>query len=58
MGGYREIHSYNRRDTEWYNDRLFSFVRWKGDERLIIVSNFDPDDTFGFELQLPEEVVR
>ena len=58
MGDYREIHNYNRRHTEWYNDRLFSFVRWKGDERLIIISNFDPDDTFGFELQLPEEVVQ
>jgi len=57
MGDYREIHSYNRRHTEWYNDRLFSFVRWKGGERLIIVSNFDPNNTFGFELQLPEEVV-
>jgi hypothetical protein len=32
-------------------------VRWKGNERLIIVSNFDPDDTFGFELQLPREII-
>ncbi len=56
-GEYREIHSYNRTHTQWYNDHIFSFVRWKGNERLIIVSNFDPDDTFGFELQLPEELI-
>jgi glycosidase len=56
-GEYREIHSYNRTHTQWYNDHIFSFVRWKGNERLIIVSNFDPDDTFGFELQLPREII-
>ncbi len=36
---------------------MFSFVRWKGEERLIILANFDPDHSFGFELQLPEEII-
>ncbi len=57
MGEYREIHQYNRVHTEWYNDRVFSYVRWKEDERLIIVVNFDASDTFGFELQFPEDLV-
>jgi glycosidase len=57
-GEYREIHSYNREHTPWYNDRVFSFVRWKDMDRLIIVSNFDAFDSFGFELQLPGEVVE
>ncbi|MCK5068620.1 MAG: alpha amylase C-terminal domain-containing protein, partial [Bacteroidales bacterium] len=56
-GDYREIHSHNRAHTEWYNDRVFSYVRWKGEDRLLIVCNFDADDTFGFELQLPLEVI-
>ncbi len=56
-GEYREIHSYNREHTQWYNDRIFSYVRWKGEERLIILANFDPDHSFGFELQLPEEII-
>lgn len=56
-GEYREIHSFNREYTPWYNDRIFSYVRWKEDERLIILANFDPDSTFGFELQLPGEVI-
>ncbi len=55
---YREIHSHNRNHTEWYNDRLFSYVRWKDDERLIIITNFDAIDRFGFELQLPEDLVE
>jgi glycosidase len=56
-GEYREIHSFNRSHTEGYNDRLFSFVRWKDKERLIIVVNFDAARSFGFDLQLPPEIV-
>ena len=58
MGEYKEIHSFNRENTQWYNDRVFSFVRWKGEDRLIIISNFDANDSFGFELQLPGEVIQ
>lgn len=58
MGEYHEIHSYNREHTEYYNDRLFSFVRWKDDEKLIIISNFDAGDTFEIELQLPSEILE
>ena len=58
MGEYREIHSFNRQHTQWYNDRIFSFVRWKEKDRLIIVSNFDAKKSFGFELRLPGEVIQ
>jgi len=57
-GEYMEIHSFNREHTEWYNDRVFSYVRWKGEERLIIIVNFDASDSFGFDLQLQKELVR
>ena len=40
MGGYEEIHSYNRIHTENYNSKLFSFLRWSEHEKLIIISNF------------------
>ncbi|MDO9553549.1 alpha-amylase family protein [Rhodonellum sp.] len=56
-GEYREIHSHNRQHTEWYNDRVYAFVRWNGDQKLIIISNFDRNDSFGFELELPSETV-
>jgi glycosidase len=56
-GNYREIHSHNRAHSEWYNDRLFSYARWKGEDRLLIVCNFDASDSFGFELQIPEEIL-
>jgi len=57
-GSYGEIHRHNRASTEWYNDRVFSFVRWKGDDRLVIIANFDGSEGFGFDLALPQEVIR
>lgn len=56
-GEYREIHRYNRIHTQWYNDRVFSYTRWKGKDRLLIVCNFDDSDSFGFDLQIPEEIL-
>jgi len=58
VGNYQDIHQYNREHTEWYNDKVMSFVRWREDERLIVVSNFSRTDKFGFELQLPENLIQ
>jgi glycosidase len=55
---YQDIHSYNRQHTEWYNDKVLSFVRWSNDEKLIIISNFNDIHTYGFELQLPVDVIQ
>ena len=57
-GNYQDIHQFNREHTEWYNDKVLSFVRWSDDEQLIVVSNFSPNDAFGFELQLPKNLVK
>ena len=57
-GEYREIHSHNRAHTQWYNDRVFSYVRWKGDDRLVIVTSFNSAESYGFDLQIPPEVIR
>ncbi len=57
MGEYREIHSYNRINTEGYNDKIFSCVRWNGNDRLIIVSNFE-ETNHEFELKLDEETLQ
>ncbi|WP_299225738.1 alpha-amylase family glycosyl hydrolase [uncultured Psychroserpens sp.] len=54
---YEDIHLYNRQNTQWYNDKVLSFVRWSSDEKLIIVSNFSAENAYGFELQLPKELV-
>ena len=39
------------------NDRLFAFARWNGDEKLIVVSNFDADDAQEIVIDVPADVV-
>lgn len=58
MGDYQDLQHYNHQHTEWYNDKVLSFARWSADEKLIIISNFNADNTYGFELQLPEDLVQ
>ncbi len=58
MGKYQEIHSYNRHNTEWYNDKVFAFARWSEEEKLIIITNFSSKDSFGFDLQIPMNIIE
>ncbi|WP_411767319.1 alpha-amylase family glycosyl hydrolase [Winogradskyella sp. A3E31] len=57
MGKYQDIHAYNQEKTEGYNDKVLSFVRWSDDEKLIIISNFNGENAYSFELQLPDGLV-
>lgn len=57
LGAYQDIHLFNQHNTEFYNDKVLSFVRWSTHEKLIIISNFDDYDTFGFELKIPKSVI-
>jgi glycosidase len=58
MGEYRDIHMYNRQQTDNYDERTLTFVRWSHDEKLIITSNFDAINTKLFDLKIPEEIIE
>ena len=58
MGEYQDIHFYNREHTKYYNHHVLSYVRWSDNEKLIVVSNFVANDWFGFELKIPEELIK
>ncbi|MBS2212463.1 alpha amylase C-terminal domain-containing protein [Carboxylicivirga mesophila] len=58
MGEYEEIHTVNRSQSENYNDKVFSFVRWCDTEQLIICSNFQPNDSQHFQLTIPAEIIK
>ena len=58
MGRYKEVHYYNKEHTPTYDHRIFSFVRWSEEEKLIIVSNFDTEKSFDIALKLPPEVIK
>lgn len=57
MGDYQEIHFYNKEHTEGYDHRVLSYVRWSANEKLIIVTNFDVQKNYDFELKIPQEVI-
>jgi len=58
MGEYQDLQHYNQANTEWYNDKVLSFARWSDDEQLIVISNFNDENTYGFDLQLPEDLIK
>jgi glycosidase len=57
-GKFADIHTHNRQNTEWYNDRVFSFVRWNENQKLVIITNFDASESYGFDLELPSEIIK
>jgi glycosidase len=58
IGQYASIHAYNRENTESYNSKVYSFLRWSDNEKLIVISNFSDTDTYEFNLRLPAEIVN
>ena len=58
MGDYQDIHTFNRKNTQNYNDKVLSFVRWSDDEKLIIISNFDNESHAQFNLKIPESIIK
>lgn len=57
MGEYEEIHFFNKEHTEGYDHRVLSYVRWSGDERLIVISNFDINRSYDFDLKIPGSIL-
>lgn len=56
-GFYADLHLYNRKHTEFYNDKVYSFVRGNEECKYVIVVNFSDSDFFGFELQIPQFII-
>jgi len=56
-GAYADLHEYNLQHTTGYKQQLFSFVRWSGEEKLIVISNFSKQDIDQFYLQIPATLI-
>ncbi|WP_437396548.1 alpha-amylase family glycosyl hydrolase [Flagellimonas lutimaris] len=57
MGEYQEIHFYNKDNTEGYDHRVLSYVRWSTNEKIIILSNFDENKSYSFDFKIPEDII-
>ncbi|MDC6364156.1 MULTISPECIES: alpha-amylase family protein [Flavobacteriaceae] len=57
MGDYQETHFYNKERTENYDHRVLSFARWTDEEKLLVISNFDTQKSYAFELKVPGDII-
>jgi glycosidase len=58
MGKYADIHYYNRDNTENYNYKVLSYARWSQNEKLVVIANFDAEESYSFELKIPAEIIK
>jgi glycosidase len=56
-GHYRDLHQYNRENTDGYSNKVLSYSRWSDTEKLLIISNFDAENSHDFKLLVPTEVI-
>lgn len=57
-GMYAELHSTNIGQGGDYDERLFSFARWNKDEKLIIVTNFDSENSYNLNMIIPQTLIK
>nr|WP_255443939.1 alpha-amylase family protein [Robiginitalea sp. SC105] len=57
MGSYQDIHYYNKEHTPGYDHRLYSFARWEGEDRLVVLSSFEKERGYRLELGLPDSLI-
>lgn len=57
MGSYGDLHRYNRLRNPGYPSYLFAFARWSAGQALLIVTNFSPEISAQFMLEVSAEVI-
>jgi len=56
MGKYDDIHAHNRYNNGSYHQKLFSFVRWSDQQKLLILVNFSADSSWQGTISLPKHI--
>jgi glycosidase len=57
LGKFQEIQSVNRKETQNYDQGLYSFVRYSEEEKLIVIANFSWVTSSRIDLIVPEDVI-
>jgi len=57
-GYFYDLHPHNRSFTKGYNDMVYSFLRFNEEQRLLIVTNFDSENTQQFNLKIPSTALE
>jgi glycosidase len=58
QGQYASLHEVNRKALTAYNHLQFAFARWSKQENLIVVSNFDSENSYQYQLEIPAELIN
>ncbi|WP_226701871.1 alpha-amylase family glycosyl hydrolase [Microbulbifer elongatus] len=55
-GEFMDLHRHNREHGKEYGEQQYSFARWEGDDRLLVVTNF-ADSAVVSSLHLPKALI-
>ena len=58
QGQYASLHEVNRKALTSYNHLQFAFTRWSAQEKLIVVSNFDSENSAQYQLEVPAQLIN
>ena len=58
QGQYASLHEVNRKALTSYNHLQFAFTRWSGQKKLIVVSNFDSENSVQYQLEIPAQLIN
>jgi glycosidase len=58
MGAYQDLHRYNRSKNPSYTDKTFAYARWDSEQKLIVVTNFDENQSVNTVLHLSPELLK
>lgn len=58
MGKYQELHSHNRAQNTAYGSKAFAFARWSENQKIIVISNFDSQNSLETTISIPSELAK
>jgi len=58
MGEYLELHSFNRHENPIYGNKAFAFARWDENQKLIVITNFDANQSVKTVLKFSPELLQ
>lgn len=58
QGYFYDLLPHNRYHTQGYHDQVYSFLRFTNQQKLLILANFDPQNTYQFNLKIPRTAIQ
>ncbi|MDF7823705.1 alpha-amylase family glycosyl hydrolase [Pontiellaceae bacterium B12227] len=57
-GSYQDLHRHNLAETKNYSEKLFSFARWSGGSKVVVLASFDRTQSAELQLKLPPDLIQ